>query len=113
MKMSSSGKLTAIKLLHTGVWVFFNVVIFYLLYAVIVDRIDSLAWICLALIGAECLVLLLFKMACPLTVVARRYSASDEPNFDIYLPRWLAKYNKHIYGVILVGILLGLVWRIW
>ena len=54
MKMSSSGKLTAIKLLHTGVWVFFNVVIFYLLYAVIVDRIDSLAWICLALIGAEC-----------------------------------------------------------
>ena len=38
MKMSSSGKLTAIKLLHTGVWVFFNVVIFYLLYAVIVVK---------------------------------------------------------------------------
>jgi hypothetical protein len=106
-------ELIAVKLLHTCVWVFFNVVIFYLLYAVLVDRIDSLAWICLALIGAECLVLLFFKMACPLTVVARQYSASEEPNFDIYLPRWLAKYNKQIYGLILVGILLGLVWRLW
>jgi hypothetical protein len=110
--MGTAAKLTAIKLLHTAVWVFFNVVIFYLLYAVVVDRIDRWAWICLALIGAECLVLLIFKMACPLTVVARQYSASEEPNFDIYLPRWLAKYNKLIYGIILAGILVGLVWRL-
>jgi hypothetical protein len=43
----------------------------------LVDRIDQWAWIALALIGLECLVLLLFKMACPLTVVARRYSDSQ------------------------------------
>jgi len=67
----------------------------------------------LALIGLECLVLLLFKMACPLTVVARRYSDSQRPNFDIYLPEWLARYNKLIYGLILLGILVGLVWRVW
>ena len=88
--MTAAAKLTAIKLVHTAVWIFFNVVIGYLAYAVLVDRIDQWAWIALALIGLECLVLLLFKMACPLTVVARRYSDSQRPNFDIYLPEWLA-----------------------
>lgn len=102
----------AIKLLHTAVWVFFNVVIFYLLLAVLTDRLDTWAWICLALIGAECAVLLFFRMACPLTIVARRYSDSQLPNFDIYLPIWLARYNKHIYGVLLALILSGLVWRL-
>ncbi|MBK7752238.1 MAG: DUF998 domain-containing protein [Flavobacteriales bacterium] len=105
-------KLIAIKLFHTAVWVFMNVVIFYVLYAVLVDRIDLWMWIGLAVIGVECLVLVLFKMACPLTLVARRYSSSQLPNFDIYLPLWLAKYNKHIYGIILVGILAGLAWRL-
>ena len=51
-------------------------------------------------------------MACPLTIVARRYSDSQLPNFDIYLPIWLAPYNKHIYGVLLALILSGLVWRL-
>lgn len=110
--MTSGQKLVAIKIFHTAVWVFFNVVIFYLLYAVVADRIDRWAWICLALIAAECVVLLIFKMACPLTLVARRYSSSREPDFDIYLPRWLAKYNKLIYGTVVVVILIGLVLRL-
>ena len=110
--MTARSKLLAIKLLHTAVWVFFNVVIFYLLLAVLMDRLDTWAWICLALIGAECAVLLFFRMACPLTIVARRYSDSQLPNFDIYLPIWLARYNKHIYGVLLALILSGLVWRL-
>lgn len=76
------------------------------------DRIDWWLWTALAVIGLECLALLMFKMACPLTLVARRYSNSQLPNFDIYLPLWLAKYNKLIYGIILVGILAGLAWRL-
>ncbi len=110
--MSPPHKLIAIKLLHTAVWVFMNVMIFFVLYAVVTDRIDRWLWMGLAVIGLECLVLLIFKMACPLTLVARRYSNSQLPNFDIYLPLWLAKYNKLIYGVILVGILAGLAWRL-
>jgi len=106
--MSDRHKLIAVKLFHTAVWLFMNVVIFYLLYAVITDRIDRWAWIALAIIGLECLVLLVFKMACPLTLVARRYSASTKANFDIYLPEWLARNNKLIYGVLLSGILVGL-----
>lgn len=33
-------KLRLIKILHTTIWVFYNVVIFYMLYAVIIDKID-------------------------------------------------------------------------
>jgi hypothetical protein len=111
--MSDRDALIGIKLFHTAVWLFMNVVIFYLLYAVIRDRIDHGAWVALAIIGLECLVLLLFRMACPLTLVARRYSDSTRANFDIYRPEWLARYNKLIYGLLLVGILVGLAWRVW
>lgn len=110
--MSDREKLIAIKLLHTAVWLFMNVAIFYLLYAVITDRIDRWAWVALAIIGLECLVLLLFRMACPLTLVARRYSNSTKANFDIFLPECLARYNKLIYGLVLAGILVGLAWRV-
>jgi len=110
--MGPSQKLIAIKVLHTAIWVFFNIVIFYLLYAVFADRIDRWFWICLGLVGLEVLALLLFRWSCPLTVVARRYSASEKPNFDIYLPLWLAKYNKEIYTVIMAVVLVGMVVRL-
>ncbi len=38
-------KLTAIKIVHTAIWVFFNIVIFYLLYAVITNKIGVLVWV--------------------------------------------------------------------
>jgi hypothetical protein len=111
--MTGSNKLVLIKLLHTAIWVFFNVVIFYLLYAVIANKIDQRVWICLALIAGEGMALLLFKMACPITVVARRYSNSARENFDIYLPNWLAKHNKLIYtGIVLIAVLI-LLYRLW
>ncbi len=104
--------LTLIKTIHTLIWLFFNVVIFYLLYAVIMGRIDQWVWICLGLIVLEGLVLLIFKKVCPVTLVARRYSDSEKANFDIYLPEWLAKYNKEIYTAIVVVALVILVWRL-
>ena len=91
--------LTLIKLLHTFIWFFFNVVLFYLLYAVITNRKDHWVWICIGLIILEIVTLLVFKWFCPLTVWARKYSDSSRHNFDIYLPEWLAKHNKLIYGV--------------
>ncbi|HEX4957901.1 MAG TPA: hypothetical protein VFV46_06965 [Lacibacter sp.] len=91
--------LILIKLLHTIIWVFFNVVLFYLLYAVITNRIDHWVWICIGLVVLEIITLLVFKWFCPLTVWARKYSDSSRHNFDIYLPEWLAKHNKLIYGV--------------
>jgi hypothetical protein len=110
--MSPASKLTGIKITHTLIWAFFNVVIFYLLYAVITGNIDKWVWIGLGLFAAEGLVLLVFKMKCPLTVVARKYSVSTKENFDIYLPNWLAKYNKIIYTSILAVIVIILIYRL-
>jgi len=110
--MTMSSKLTIIKLIHTTIWIFFNVVIFYLFYAVIVNKIDKWIWIGLGLFILEGIVLLVFKMKCPLTVVARRYSDSTKENFDIYLPNWLAKYTKLIYTSILLIVVAILVYRL-
>ncbi|HQP77483.1 MAG TPA: hypothetical protein PL069_08720 [Saprospiraceae bacterium] len=95
--------LILIKTLHTIIWLFFNVVIFYIVYAVLTNRIDSMLWACYGLIILEGLTLAVYRLYCPLTVWARRFSTSDKPNFDIYLPEWLAKYNKLIYTSIVVG----------
>lgn len=110
--MSPISKLRIIKLIHTFIWIFFNIVIFYLLYAVIADIIDKWIWIGLGLFLIEGLVLVIFKMKCPLTVVARRYSDSTKNNFDIYLPDWLARYNKQIYTGILTIVILILIYRL-
>lgn len=104
--MTNASKLTTIKIIHTIVWLFFNVVIFYMLYAVIVNQIDYRLWLGYLLILAEGITLMICGWACPLTLIARKYSDSDRHNFDIYLPNWLAKHNKLIYcsimGVIII-----------
>jgi hypothetical protein len=110
--MNNAARLTGIKIIHTFIWIFFNILIFYLLYAVIAGDIDKWVWIGLGLFIAEGIVLLLFKMQCPLTVVARRYSNSTKENFDIYLPNWLAKYNKPVYTSLLLTIIGILVYRL-
>ncbi|MBX9784236.1 MAG: hypothetical protein K2X48_13180 [Chitinophagaceae bacterium] len=104
--------LTLIKTLHTIIWLFFNVVIFYLLYAVIINKIDKWVWIGVGLVALEVITLLVFKWFCPLTVWAKKYSDSAKNNFDIYLPEWLAKYNKLIYGSIFCISLLILLFRL-
>jgi hypothetical protein len=109
--VKSQTKLILVKILHTLVWLFFNFVLFYLLYAVIVDNINHWVWLGIGLIIFEGFVLLFFKMMCPLTIVARKYSDSTKENFDIYLPNWLAKYNKQIYTTLFIIILLGVVYR--
>lgn len=110
--LSNEQKLVLVKMLHTLIWVFFNVVIFYLLYAVIVNRIDKWVWICLGLILLEGFILLIFKNICPVTVIARKYSSSTRDNFDIYLPNWLARYNKQIYTTIVLISVLILLYRL-
>jgi len=101
-----------IKTLHTAIWVFFNGVLFYLLYAVVNNDIDKSVWIGIALIIIEGVILLIFKGVCPLTLVARKYSDSPKYNFDIYLPNWLARYNKIIYSTLFAIIIVLLIYRL-
>lgn len=98
--MSPSQKLILVKIVHTLIWVFFNIVIFYLLFAAITGRINQWVWICIGLILIEGAVLAMNKLKCPLTNIAERYTDSREANFDIYLPLWIAQHNKTIYTTI-------------
>jgi hypothetical protein len=101
-----------IKLVHTLIWLFFNAVIGYMLYAVLTDQLDLRLWICYGLVVAEGLTLLFFGWKCPLTIMARKYSSSSKDNFDIFLPEWLAKYTKTIYIGLTVLILLITFYRL-
>lgn len=108
--MDNDRKLLAIKLLHTLVWAFFVFIIFYVVYSGITNKITSFTWISIGLVLAEGLVLLIFKMFCPLTVIARKYSDSKKENFDIFLPNWLAKYNKVIFtSIYIIGVILVII----
>jgi len=110
--MKKNNPLFYIKTIHTLIWIFFNLVLFYLCYAVISNKIDKWVWLGILLILLEGIVLLIFKKHCPLTVLARKYSDSSKDNFDIFLPNWLARYNKLIYTSFFVVILLILLYRL-
>ena len=105
-------KLTAIKIIHTIIWLFFNVVIFYLLYAAFANKITVWVWLGIGAVILEGIVLLAFKMMCPLTVIARKYSHSGKDNFEIYLPDWLAKYNKIIYTSLFIIAVCVIIFRL-
>jgi hypothetical protein len=110
--ITENQKLINIKITHTAIWIFFNVVLFYMAYAVMVNKIDRFVWIGIGLILLEGTVLLIFNKMCPLTIMARKYSGSAKDNFDIYLPNWLAKYNKLIYTTFFIIIVCGIIYRL-
>jgi hypothetical protein len=60
------------------------------------------AAVLIAIVFVEVLVLLLNGLRCPLTTVAARFTDDRHENFDIYLPRWLARHNKLIFGTLYV-----------
>lgn len=108
-KMNKYQKLQVIRSVHTLIWAFFVTVIFYIVYCGLMNKVNMLTWVAVGLVLAEGVVLAIFKMFCPLTIWARKYSDSQKDNFDIYLPQWLARHNKLIFTTIFVlGVLLAL-----
>jgi hypothetical protein len=110
--MRDKTKLTLIKIIHTLIWIFFNFVIFYMLYAAVTNKLDYWLWIGYGLFVLEGITLVAFKFFCPLTIIARKYSNSPKENFDIYIPNWLAKYNKLIYTSLLLVILIITIYQL-
>ena len=106
--MNKRAKLFIIKLIHTLIWAFFVTAIMYVLWSGITDHVTANTWIAGCLVLLEGVIIVIFKGRCPLTIIARKYSNSTRNNFDIFLPEWLAKYNKHIFTT-LFGIGLALV----
>lgn len=97
--MSPQTSLRLIKVVHTIVWAFFAGCIVAI--PVCTWR-DDLGWAALliALVLVEVIVILVNRWRCPLTDVAARYTDDRRDNFDIYLPSWLARYNKQLFGTL-------------
>jgi hypothetical protein len=91
--------LTAIRLGHTIVWAFFVACILAIPF--FTARLQlGLATLFTGAVACEVGVLVLNRMRCPLTDVAARYTNDRRANFDIYLPEWLARNNKAIFGTL-------------
>ena len=89
--------LAGIKLLHTVVWVLLAGTIVCIPLFTLKRRFRASATLSV-IVWMECAVLALNHMRCPLTDLAARYTTDRAPNFDIYLPLWLAANNKFIFG---------------
>jgi hypothetical protein len=101
--MSCSHKLVSIKLLHTAVWAWFAGCIVAIPIAVAAGRL-RLACVLSGVVMVECAILACNRGRCPLTDIAGRYTEERADNFDIYLPLWLARHNKTVFGwLFLVG----------
>jgi len=46
----------------------------------------------------ECFIIVANRWRCPLTSPAAQFTEGRKDNFDIYLPTWLARHNKTIFG---------------
>ena len=90
--------LKLIKLAHTSIWAVMAAATLYIFYAGIMNKVNLLLWISIALILLETAILLFNRWTCPLTPLAKRYTDDRKDNFDIYLPEWLARHNKTIFG---------------
>lgn len=91
--------LTTIKVIHTVVWAIFVACIF----AIWVFAWRAAFTYAVLLIGVVCVevvVIVLNGWRCPLTKVAARYTDDRRDNFDIYLPEWLARHNKAVFGAL-------------
>jgi hypothetical protein len=91
--------LRAIKLAHTAAWALFAGCIVALPYHAWRRRFD-VAFVLIGVVMIEVAILAANRMRCPLTAVAARYTADRQDNFDIYLPLWVARYNKQIFGTL-------------
>jgi hypothetical protein len=94
--------LVLVKLLHTIVWALFAGCIFALPLTGLKRRFDWALGLTVVVL-LECLVLMANRWRCPLTNLAARFTADHADNFDIYLPAWLARHNKVIFGSLVLA----------
>lgn len=107
--MTAEHALAVVKVVHTVVWAFFAACIFAVPTLAIAGCLRAAFVVSLVVLG-EVVVLAANRMRCPLTDVAQRYTDDRRDNFDIYLPLWLARNNKRIFGMLFVAGEVVLVW---
>ncbi len=99
MRITDSTALVIVKVVHTIAWAFFAACIVAIPIVSWLGNQSATAWL-VAIVFVEVAVLIINRWRCPLTSLAARFTDERHDNFDIYLPLWLAKYNKLIFGVL-------------
>ncbi len=102
---SGAVALRAIKIIHTAAWAFFAGCILALPVSAWSGRFRAVGILAIIVL-IEIAILVANGWRCPLTGVAARYTDERTDNFDIYLPLWLARYNKLIFGWLFAAALL-------
>ncbi len=103
-------QLLVVKVVHTVVWAVFAGCIFAIPYFAWRDRLGVASTLSVIVLG-EVLVLAFNRWRCPLTPLAARYTEDRRDNFDIFLPEWLARHNKTIFGALYLGGVLVVAYR--
>ncbi len=91
--------LLAIKIVHTLAWAFFAGCIVAIPVVSWFGHHTAVAWL-IGIVFVEVAILLINGWRCPLTILAERFTHERHDNFDIYLPPWLARHNKRIFGAL-------------
>ena len=94
--------LITIKMVHTAIWAFFVGCILAIWVFAWQAR-YGYASMTIGVVLIEVIVLGLNGLRCPLTSVAGRYTGDRSDNFDIYIPAWIARRNKLIFGSLYAG----------
>lgn len=97
--ITRAGALVAVKVVHTIAWAFFAGCIVAIPVVSWLGHYRAAAWLT-GIVFVEVAILLINGWRCPLTGLAARYTDERHDNFDIYLPLWLARYNKLIFGIL-------------
>ena len=95
----SARALVAVKVLHTIAWAFFAGCILAIPVASWLGKHTLAGWL-IGIVLIEVAILVANRWRCPLTLLAGRFTEARHDNFDIYLPLWLARHNKTIFGVL-------------
>ena len=112
--MSAARRLGAIKAVHTLIWAVLASCILAIPAFGWAEMYRPVLWLT-GIVIVEIVILAANGWQCPLTRVAARYTDDRRDNFDIYLPAWLARHNKLIFGSLFVigEVIVFLRWRGW
>ena len=104
-----NNKVFVIKFIHSIIFYFIVLCLFYILYCAIVKNYNWTLLVALGAIFLEGLILLLYRWQCPLTILAQKYGDEKGTVTDILLPTWLVPHTFKIFTVVfsLALVLLG------